>query len=62
MNPKSARLPGKNDAPVHAGVAGGWLDLDRVRVYSAALLVLFAALLIRNLLDLNIAAIGIHCR
>jgi hypothetical protein len=46
MNPKSARLPGKNDAPVHAGVAGGWLDLDRVRVYSAALLVLFAALLI----------------
>lgn len=46
MNQKSVRLPTKSDAPARAGVAGGWLDLDRVRVYSAALLVLFAALLI----------------
>ncbi|WP_296225387.1 glycosyltransferase family 87 protein [Ralstonia sp. UBA689] len=46
MNQKSVRLPAKSDALAHAGVAEGWLDLDRVRVYSAALLVLFAALLI----------------
>lgn len=49
MNLKSVRLQAKNDALAHAartGAAGGWLDLDRVRVYSAALLVLFAALLI----------------